>query len=86
MPEKNEKPEKQAEKELTLEDLPGVGPKGAQKLRDAGYEDLMAIAASSSGELAGICEIGDATAEKIIQAARSKLDMGFKSADEVLER
>lgn len=75
-----------AEEELTLEDLPGVGPKGAQKLRDAGYEDLMAIAAASAGELATICEIGEATAEKIINAAREKLDMGFKTGEEILKR
>lgn len=72
--------------ELTLEDLPGVGPKGAKKLKDAGFEDLMAIAAASAKELASICEIGEATAEKIIAAARDKLDMGFKTAADVLEK
>ncbi|MBI4896205.1 MAG: DNA repair and recombination protein RadA [Candidatus Aenigmarchaeota archaeon] len=71
---------------MTLEDLPGVGPKGAQKLRESGFEDLMAIAAASPGELASTCEIGEATAEKIIEAARRQLDMGFKTAAEVLER
>ncbi len=69
-----------------LEDLPGVGPKGAQKLKEAGYEDVEAIAAASSGELAEICEIGKATAEKIISAARDMLNMGYKSADEVWEK
>lgn len=72
--------------EISIEDLPGIGPKGAEKLRSAGYEDLMSVAASSPGELAGICDIGNATAEKIIAAAREKLDMGFKSADEILDR
>lgn len=70
----------------TLEELPGIGPKGAEKLREAGYEDLISIAAASSGEIAAACDIGDATAEKIIQAARQKLDMGFKTAADVLER
>ena len=72
-------------KELSIEDLPGVGPRGAEKLRQAGYEDLISIAAASSGEISATCEIGDATAEKIIAAARSKLDMGFKTAAEMLE-
>ncbi len=94
MPEK-EKEEKMTKQErqtaavseaFTLEDLPGIGPKGAQKLRESGYEDLMAIAAASAGELATVCEIGESTAEKIIAAARDKLDMGFKTADEVLAR
>ncbi len=72
--------------ELTIEDLPGIGPKGAERLRSAGYTDLISIAAASSGEIMAACEIGAATAEKIIQSARSKLDMGFKSASDVLER
>ena len=71
---------------LTIEDLPGVGPKGAEKLRSAGYEDLMAIAAASAGDLMAACEIGDATAEKIIFAARQKLDIGFKTATELMEK
>ncbi len=79
------KPKKEGE-EPTLEDLPGIGPKGAQKLREKGYQDLISIAAASKGELAAACEIGDATAERIIAAAREKLDMGFKSAAEILER
>ncbi len=70
----------------SIEDLPGIGPKGAEKLRKAGYEDLMAIAAASAGELASVCEIGEATAEKIIAAARDKLDMGYKTAVEILQK
>jgi len=73
-------------KEMGIEDLPGIGPKGAEKLRNAGFEDMMSIAASSAGEISGICEIGSLTSEKIIAAAREKLDMGFKSADEILKR
>ena len=64
---------------LTIEDLPGVGPKGAEKLRSAGYEDLMSIAADSAGDLMTACEIGAATAEKIIFAALQKLYIGFKN-------
>jgi len=90
MEEREDEPEKKITKkegeELTIEDLPGIGPKGAQKLKEAGYEDLIAIAAASAGEIAAACEIGEATAEKIIHAARQQLDMGFKSAAELLER
>ncbi len=71
---------------LSIEELPGIGPKGAEKLREAGYDDVMSIAAASAGELMAACEIGEATAEKIITAARDKLDMGFKSGVEMLER
>ena len=78
--------EKKSPDELSLEDLPGIGPRGAQKLREAGYADLIAIAAASAGDVAATCEIGEATAEKIIASARSMLDMEFKGADELLER
>ncbi len=80
------KKEKKDGEELTIEDLPGIGPKGAQKLREAGYTDLISIAAASSGEIMAACEIGDATAEKIIQSARQTLDMGFKTAADILDR
>ncbi len=71
--------------EDSIESLPGVGPKAAEKLKAAGYVDLMAIAAASAGELSAAADLGEATAEKIIAAARSKLKMGFKTAEEVYE-
>jgi len=72
--------------EFDLESLPGVGPKAAQKLRDAGYFDLMAIATASPTELAMVCEIGEGQAAKIIEAARKQLKMGFERADELYEK
>ena len=35
------------EPEMTIEDLPGVGPATAEKLREAGFEELLAIAVMS---------------------------------------
>lgn len=73
--------------ECDIEDLPGIGPKGAQKLKEAGYNDIISIAAASAGDIASVCEgISDATANKIIASARAKLDMGFKPAEEVFEK
>ena len=80
------KPPKAEGEQFNVEDLPGIGPKGAEKLKAAGYTDLMSIAAASSGEIMAACEIGDVTAEKIIAAARQQLDMGFKTAADMLER
>ena len=34
-----------------LEDIPGVGPTTAEKLREAGYETIEKIAQSSASEL-----------------------------------
>ncbi|MEA2054109.1 MAG: DNA repair and recombination protein RadA [Candidatus Thermoplasmatota archaeon] len=70
-----------------LENLPGVGPTTAKKLEEAGYSNLMAIAVASPGELAGIADIGESTAAKIIQSAREKADVGgFETGDVILER
>ena len=71
----------------TIEELPGVGPATAEKLRDAGYSDLMAIAVESPKVLAEIVEIGESTATKIIAAAKQMADVGgFETGDIILER
>jgi DNA repair protein RadA len=71
----------------SLEDLPGVGPATAEKLKEAGFGSIEAIAVSSSSELASIAEIGESTAQKIINAARQAADVGgFETGDLVLER
>ncbi len=70
-----------------LEDLPGVGPATAEKLKEAGYGSIEAIAVASSSELASIADIGESTAQKIINAARQAADVGgFETGDVVLER
>lgn len=71
----------------TIEELPGVGPATAEKLRDAGYNDLMAIAVESPKVLAELVEIGESTATKIIAAAKQMADVGgFETGDIILER
>ncbi|MCX6769303.1 MAG: DNA repair and recombination protein RadA [Candidatus Micrarchaeota archaeon] len=68
-----------------LEDLPGVGDVSAEKLRKAGY-DIEKIAASSPHELDEIADIGVETARRTIAAARDSLEMGYETADKILER
>jgi len=70
----------------TVSDLPGVGDKIAEKLKSAGYIDMMAIAAAAPWELEDNAGLGEGTAAKIIEAARETLDMGFESATKILER
>lgn len=74
------------EKKIQLEDIEGVGAKIAEKLRAIGYTDAMTIAVTSPSELASIAEIGEGQAQKIINSVRKKLDIGFETADKVLER
>ena len=70
----------------TLGDLPGVGPSTVEKLQSAGFQDLMAVAVATPGELIDATGMTEATAKKIIAAARSSMDMGFESGDMLLER
>jgi len=73
-------------KEFNLEDIPGVGPKLAEKLVELGFTDPMSIAVASPGELASILEIGQATAGKIIAKVREMLEIGYTPADKFLEQ
>jgi len=73
--------------ELTIEDLPGVGPATAEKLRDAGYEELLAIAVMTPADLAESAELGEAVASKIIMASKKMANIGgFVSGEALLER
>jgi len=79
--------EKEIKKKIkNIEELPGVGEKTAEKLKEQGYEDLMSIAAASSSELAERIGIGEATGVKIIQAARESLDIGFETIGKLVKR
>ncbi len=74
-------------KMVDLEDLPGVGPAIAEKLREAGFTTIEAVAVASPQELSAVAEIGESTAAKIITAARKLANMGgFESGEKLLER
>ena len=72
--------------ELEIEDLPGVGPTTADKLREAGYSTIEGIATASYADLAEAAEIGESTAKKMIREARKMADIGgFRKGTDVLE-
>jgi DNA repair protein RadA len=76
-----------SDEENGIEKLPGVGPATADKLRDAGYTTMMAIAVESPKSLAELCDLGEAVAIKVIAAAKKEADIGgFETGDVVLER
>ena len=72
---------------MDIEELPGVGPAIAEKLREAGFNSLEAIAVASPAELVAAAEIGEATSSKIINSAREAAEIGgFETGDKILGR
>ena len=70
-----------------LEELPGVGPATAEKLKENGFDGYQGIAVASPGELSNTADIGESSAADIIQAAREAADIGgFETGATVLER
>ena len=79
--------EEQLEPEISIDDLPGVGRATAEKLREAGFDELLALAVMSPPDLAEQAELGEAVAGKIIQAAKKMANIGgFVSGTALLER
>jgi len=75
------------EPQMTIEDLPGVGPATAEKLLEAGFEELLAIAVMSPSELAEQAELGEAVSAKIIAGAKKLANIGgFISGTALLDR
>jgi DNA repair protein RadA len=67
-----------------IEDLPGVGPATAQKLRDLGYHTVESLAMTTARELEPV-GVGEKKAFSIIEAARSSIGVSFIRADELLK-
>ena len=74
------------EVKVKVSDLPGVGPATAEKLSESGYHEVLSIAVASPGQLVDATGVSEANARKMINAARSALEMGFMSGQEVLKK
>ena len=75
------------EAEPLIEDLPGVGPATAEKLREAGFDDLLSLAVMTPGDLAQSAELGEGVSAKIIAAAKKVANIGgFVSGAALLDR
>jgi len=73
------------EERSEIENLPGIGPTMAQKLKDAGVLDIISVAVMSPSELADSAGMTEATARKAIQAARKMANLDFKDATEFMK-
>ena len=72
------------EKYQFIEDLPGVGPATAQKLKELGYHTVESLAMATSRELEPV-GVSEKKAFSIIEAARSAIGVSFIHADELFK-
>lgn len=68
-----------------IEDLPGVGPATAQKLRELGYHTVESLAMATIRELEPV-GVSEKKASSVIAAARQSLGVSFIRADELLKQ
>jgi DNA repair protein RadA len=76
-----EKPQKKYE---FIEDIPGVGPATAEKLREMGYQTVESLATATIKELTE-ASVGEKQAAKVIAEARDSLALSFIRADELIK-
>ena len=73
-----------AKKYDVVEDLPGVGPATAEKLKELGFNTVESLAAATIRELVP-AGIGEKQAVKIIGEARNSISLSFVRADELMK-
>ena len=64
-----------------LEDLPGIGPTTAEKLRGAGVDTLDKIATMSPHELSELSGINVEKAKEAIKAANDAVTLNYQTGD-----
>jgi DNA repair protein RadA len=69
-----------------LEDLPGIGPTTAEKLKSLGKDTLDKIAVMAPHELSELAGLGLEAAKKAVQAAKESTTISFETAEAVYER
>jgi len=73
--EESPKPKKQVE---YLEDLPGVGPATAQRLKEMGFNTIESLATATIKELEA-AGIGEKKAMEVIRAARGGMEISLST-------
>jgi len=71
---------------VDIQDLDGVGPVTAGKLREAGFDSILAIAVAPIREMVDKANLEASVAYKIAKAARHHIDTGFITAKQLYEK
>jgi len=83
VPERTEEPAEKKKYEL-IEDIPGVGPATAEKLREKGFHTVESLATATIRELTQT-GVNEKQAAKVIAEARDSLALNFVRADELIK-
>ena len=84
MPEQKEKQTTEPKKRYEfIEDIPGIGPATAEKLRELGFHTVESLATATVKELTQ-AGVGEKQAAKIIGEARNTIATSFVRADELM--
>ncbi|HEX4919287.1 MAG TPA: helix-hairpin-helix domain-containing protein, partial [Candidatus Bathyarchaeia archaeon] len=67
-----------------VEDLPGIGPTTADKLKELGFHTIESLATATIREIVP-AGIGEKQAKKIIDLARDSISLSFIRADELMK-
>ncbi len=75
-----------AEEIVNIQDLNGVGPVTATKLREAGYDSIASLAIAPIREIVEKAGLENSVAQKISRAARETIQTDFITAKQLYER
>lgn len=79
-------PREKEKKVEYLEDLPGIGPATAEKLKAEGFDTIEKIAIASPHDLAAIGEMSLDAARRAIEAAKKASGVTFTTADVIAKQ
>ena len=77
-------PKEPVKKYEFIEDIPGVGPATAEKLREMGFHTVESLATATIKELT-VAGVGEKQAAKVVAEARDSLALSFVRADELIK-
>ena len=83
-PEKAEVPSEKRRKYEFIEDIPGIGPATAEKLKEMGFHTVESLATATIKELSQ-AGVGEKQSAKVIGEARDSLALSFIRADELIK-